>query len=157
MNRKVLIVLHDLNQSKQIENLAGDSTWFGSGRRIIITTRDPSCHVMHPGEVRDYDMSVMSFDNALRLFSRRAFKMEFPPIDYLHISKEVVAACVRLPLALVVMGSYHHQIDKEHWKSKVDMIASHNDIQEKLMISSDYIGSSDKRNLPRHSMLLCWQ
>ncbi|PKI63606.1 hypothetical protein CRG98_015989 [Punica granatum] len=42
--KKVLIVLDDVDHRKQIQNLAGDASWFGSGNRIIITARDP--HVL---------------------------------------------------------------------------------------------------------------
>ncbi|GAU12364.1 hypothetical protein TSUD_253150 [Trifolium subterraneum] len=38
--KKVLLVLDDVNEMKQLENLAGGSDWFGPGSRIIITTRD---------------------------------------------------------------------------------------------------------------------
>lgn len=142
-NKKVLIVLDDLDHRKQIENLAGDPAWFDSGSRIIITTRDLSCVIRHPN-VWGYNMSEMSFDCALQLFCRHAFKMESPPIDCLSISKEVVAACGRLPLALEVMGSYLHHIDRRHWKSKTEMIASHKDVQEKLMISFNILDPRTK-------------
>ncbi|PKI46193.1 hypothetical protein CRG98_033451 [Punica granatum] len=39
-NKKVLIVLDDVDHKDQIQNLAGDASWFGSGSRILITTRD---------------------------------------------------------------------------------------------------------------------
>lgn len=142
-NKKVLIILDDLNQQKQIECLIGDSTWFGSGSRIIITTRDPSCVTKHPN-LWGYNMSTMSYDHALRLFSRHAFKKEFPPVNCLGISKEVVAACGRLPLALEVMGSYLYHVEMEQWKSKLKVIASQNDIQEKLMISFKNLDSRTK-------------
>ncbi|CAN1240527.1 Disease resistance protein Roq1 [Linum grandiflorum] len=37
---KVLIVLDDVSDSKQVDSLAGDHDWFGPGSRIIITGRD---------------------------------------------------------------------------------------------------------------------
>ncbi|GJV37221.1 Toll/interleukin-1 receptor domain-containing protein [Tanacetum coccineum] len=38
--RKVLIVLDDVNDRKQLEALAGEPDWFKWGSRVIITTRD---------------------------------------------------------------------------------------------------------------------
>ncbi|XP_020418266.1 TMV resistance protein N-like [Prunus persica] len=39
-NKKVLLILDDVNQLEQLHSLARGSDWFGSGSRIIITTRD---------------------------------------------------------------------------------------------------------------------
>jgi hypothetical protein len=39
-SRKVFIVLHDVDGEKQLEALAGNHDWFGSGSRIIVTSRD---------------------------------------------------------------------------------------------------------------------
>ncbi|KAB2635186.1 TMV resistance protein N-like [Pyrus ussuriensis x Pyrus communis] len=41
LNKKVLLVLDDVDQSDQIFLLAGEKDWFGLGSRIIITTRNP--------------------------------------------------------------------------------------------------------------------
>ncbi|KAL3746484.1 hypothetical protein ACJRO7_015447 [Eucalyptus globulus] len=38
--KKVLIVLDDLDKQEQLKRLAGKSDWFGSGSRIIFTTRN---------------------------------------------------------------------------------------------------------------------
>ena len=38
--KKILLVLDDVNKLKHLEMLAGEHDWFGSGSRIIITTRD---------------------------------------------------------------------------------------------------------------------
>lgn len=87
-NKKVLIILDDLDQRNQFDSLAGrDFAWFDSGSRIIMTTRDPRCVAKLP-TVRDYSMSEMSLDHALQLFRRHAFKMESTPTDYLRISKK---------------------------------------------------------------------
>lgn len=40
-NKKVLLVLDDVDQSDQIFLLAGEKDWFGLGSRIIVTTRNP--------------------------------------------------------------------------------------------------------------------
>ena len=38
--KKVLLVLDDVDNSSQLEALAGDHNWFSPGSRIIITTRE---------------------------------------------------------------------------------------------------------------------
>nr|XP_048327426.1 disease resistance protein RPV1-like isoform X3 [Ziziphus jujuba var. spinosa] len=40
--KKVLIILDDVSELDQLEALAGKANWFGSGSRILITTRDES-------------------------------------------------------------------------------------------------------------------
>ena len=39
-NKKVLLVLDDVNDLSQLENLVGKQDWFGPGSRVIVTTRD---------------------------------------------------------------------------------------------------------------------
>jgi hypothetical protein len=39
-NKKVFIVLDDVDREKQLEALVGSHGWFGEGSRIIITSRD---------------------------------------------------------------------------------------------------------------------
>ena len=39
-HKKVLIILDDMKDSKDVENLLGECNWFASGSRVIITTRD---------------------------------------------------------------------------------------------------------------------
>ena len=39
-HKRILLVLDDVNQFKQLEKLAGEPNWFGQGNRVIITTRE---------------------------------------------------------------------------------------------------------------------
>ncbi|XP_028760597.1 putative disease resistance protein At4g11170 [Neltuma alba] len=39
-NKKILLILDDVDKVEQLQALAGSSEWFGLGSRIIITTRD---------------------------------------------------------------------------------------------------------------------
>ena len=39
-SKKVLIVLDDVDNLEQLEYLVGNHDWFGSGSRIIITSRE---------------------------------------------------------------------------------------------------------------------
>nr|GEY59643.1 Toll/interleukin-1 receptor (TIR) domain-containing protein [Tanacetum cinerariifolium] len=45
--KKVLVLLDDVNDTKQLEALAGASIWFKPGSRIIITTRDEQVLLAH--------------------------------------------------------------------------------------------------------------
>ena len=39
-SKKVLLILDDVGDSKEVENLLGECNWFASGSRVIITTRN---------------------------------------------------------------------------------------------------------------------
>ncbi|XP_030464858.1 disease resistance protein L6-like [Syzygium oleosum] len=115
-NKKVLIVLDDLDKIEQLEKLAGNPNWFGSGSRILITTRDKSIlmtqvessskEVLHqPKGISHYEVCVMEDHLALQLFCKHAFRSDSPIKDYDALSKDIVRKVDRLPLAVEVIGS----------------------------------------------------
>ncbi|KAL4616386.1 hypothetical protein ACB092_07G195700 [Castanea dentata] len=106
--KKVLLVLDDVNQLDQLENLVGKHDWFGSGSWIIITTRDKHLLVEHGvDEDKIYSPNTLEDQDALQLFCSKAFKKEQPKEGFLNISYSVVKNYAKgLPLALVVLGSF---------------------------------------------------
>ena len=50
-NKKVLIVLDDVDGQEQLEALVGKHDWFGLGSRIIVTSRD--IHLLRRHGVED--------------------------------------------------------------------------------------------------------
>ncbi|KAI6689917.1 hypothetical protein NL676_026745 [Syzygium grande] len=146
--KKILIVLDDVDKRDQLMKLAGKSSWFGAGSRIIVTTRNIhflATNTENPNDIirahsRDfyfYEVKEMQFDHALQLFSKHAFESESPPYDFDGISKEVVKATGRLPLTLEVIGSYLHCKSMVIWKDKLKKLRQvpDKDVQKKLMIS----------------------
>ncbi|KAJ4975796.1 hypothetical protein NE237_000902 [Protea cynaroides] len=103
-NKKVLIVLDDVDQNTDLNAVIGQRDWFGFGSRIIITTRDKHILDVH-GVDGTYEPKEMDLDHSLQLFSKHAFKMDRPPNGYLALSKDVVKTTGGLPLALEVIGS----------------------------------------------------
>ncbi|XP_054789922.1 disease resistance protein RUN1-like [Prosopis cineraria] len=101
-NKKVLLVLDDLDDTSQLEKLAESSNWFGKGSRIIITTRNK--HVLTSCGGKIYEMKAMEKVESLQLFSKKAFNKDHPEEGYLKLSKSVVAYAAGLPLALKVLG-----------------------------------------------------
>ena len=100
-SKKVLIVIDDVNNSKILEVLIGKHDWFGIGSRIIITTRNKGLLVRH-GVNEVYEVGKLNDDNALKLFSRYAFKNVHPIDDYVELSQCMVLYAQGLPLALKV-------------------------------------------------------
>ena len=103
-NKKVLIVLDDVDGNEQLKALAGRHDWFGLGSRIIVTSRD--CHLLRRCGVNEiYTIKGLNKDDALQLFSWRAFKKPRPEENFMDLSKKFMRYAKGLPLALKVLGS----------------------------------------------------
>lgn len=103
--KRVLVVLDDVDDARQLEALAGKREWFYEGSRIIITTRDREIlqknYVNQTYEVRELDPP-----QALRLFCCHALRREKPPDNFLDLSQKMVSLTGGLPLALELIGSF---------------------------------------------------
>ncbi|KAF8035724.1 hypothetical protein BT93_C1679 [Corymbia citriodora subsp. variegata] len=118
-SKKVLIVLDDVDKEQQLEKLAGERDWFGSGSRIIITTRNEiTLKVLD--EVLLYELKELNFDQALKLFCIHAFRKDSPPYQYDTPASEIVVTTGGLPLALEVIGSFLYRQPEEIWKETVE-------------------------------------
>ncbi|KAL3721863.1 hypothetical protein ACJRO7_034239, partial [Eucalyptus globulus] len=139
-NKKVFIVLDDVDKSEQVEKLVGTGA-LCSGSRVLITTRNKD--VLQDSRLKyitlPYEMKVMSSDHALQLFSRHAFNEDSPPDDRDDISKEIVSATGSLPLTIAVIGSLLNHEKQDLWKETLDKLrkAPPEGVLEKLRISYD--------------------
>nr|XP_043632995.1 TMV resistance protein N-like [Erigeron canadensis] len=111
--KKVLLVLDDVNNDKQLKFLAATGEWFGPGSRIIITTRDQ--HLLSYADEM-YKPATSSGDQAIELFSRHAFN-ESPTQGYEELSIRAIHHARGLPLALEVLGSFFHGRKSNVWES----------------------------------------
>nr|XP_011462215.1 PREDICTED: TMV resistance protein N-like isoform X1 [Fragaria vesca subsp. vesca] len=138
-NKKVLLVLDDVDQSDQLENLAGGKDWFGSGSMIIVTTRNQYLLTSH-GIEKQYKSRGLNEDEALQFFSWRAFKKDKPEEVYRELSLSILEYARGLPLALKILGSSLWKRDQEDWESTVAMLRKapiNDDIFKVLRISYD--------------------
>uniref|UniRef100_A0A2N9G8I0 ADP-ribosyl cyclase/cyclic ADP-ribose hydrolase n=1 Tax=Fagus sylvatica TaxID=28930 RepID=A0A2N9G8I0_FAGSY len=89
-HKRVLVILDDVDQPDQLEALAGEQSWFGPGSRIIITTRDHHLLISHQvAEAQIYKVEELNNDEALKLFSRKAFKEDNPLEGLNYLSSEL--------------------------------------------------------------------
>jgi len=117
-HKRVLVVLDDLDQLKQLGALMGERNWFGLGSRVIITTRDE--HLLTQLQVHNkYLVEELNHDESLQLFIAHAFKENRPTEEFLGISNGVVQYVGGLPLALEVLGSYLCKRSIGEWRSAV--------------------------------------
>ncbi|KAI8522807.1 hypothetical protein RHMOL_Rhmol13G0025200 [Rhododendron molle] len=143
--RKVLLVLDDVDDVQQLKALAIDRDSFGSGSRIIITTRDISLlNLLKVDEI--YAPKPLNRSESLELLSWHAFKEDHPKDNYLDLSDQVVAYARGLPLALEVLGSLLYGKSIPEWKSAIAKLQKipHVDIQAKLKISFDSLSDEVK-------------
>ncbi|CAL2275724.1 unnamed protein product [Prunus armeniaca] len=145
-NRKVLLILDDVDHLDQLESLAGNQNWFGSGSRVIITTRNEKLLRDH-GVENIFEVEELNDNESLQLFSYGAFKSHKPPEDYLDLSKLVVNYARGIPLALVVLGSLLRGRNVTEWISALQRLKEipHREVFDVLKISYDGLQNNEKR------------
>ncbi|KAM0065986.1 putative TIR domain, P-loop containing nucleoside triphosphate hydrolase [Helianthus debilis subsp. tardiflorus] len=134
----VLLLLDDINDLEQLEALAGSHNWFGSGSRIIITTRDEHLLKTHKVDLV-YPIRLLSHDEAIQLFRRHSYDEKNPIEDFGRLSLGVVSYAAGLPLALKVLGRFLYDKDKVEWISALDKLRDIPDskVMDILKISYD--------------------
>ncbi|KAJ6861127.1 hypothetical protein NC651_037261 [Populus alba x Populus x berolinensis] len=144
--KKTLVVLDDVDDHKQLESLAAESKWFGPGSRIIITSRDKQV-LTRNGVTRIYEAEKLNDDDALILFSQKAFKNDQPAEDFVELSKQVVGYANGLPLALEVIGSFMRGRSILEWGSAINRLnyIPDREIIDVLRISFDGLHELEKK------------
>ncbi|KAL8258443.1 hypothetical protein R6Q59_030484 [Mikania micrantha] len=144
--KSVLVVLDDVDDLKQLEELAGSHDWFGEGSRIIITTRDQ--HLLSRRADTIYEVSLLSNDEAMKLFTKHACHKDKPVEGYEKLSLDVVSYTRGLPLAIKILGSFLYDKEKDEWKSVLAKLKDIPDakVTERLKISYDGL-ERDQKNL----------
>ncbi|GAU26181.1 hypothetical protein TSUD_354030 [Trifolium subterraneum] len=136
--QKAFVVLDDVTKSDQLRDLCANPKLFGSRSVLIITTRD----VRLLSSLKDdhiFTMMEMDKNQSLELFSWHVFRQPIPEEDFCELSKNVVAYCGGLPLALEVLGSYLYKRNKQEWRSALSKLEKipNDQVQQKLRISYD--------------------
>ncbi|CAN6565188.1 unnamed protein product [Malus baccata var. baccata] len=141
--RKVLIVVDDVDKLEQIEALLGEQHSFGGGSRIIITTRDSQL-LSIADEI--YKPKILSDYGALELFRRYAFRKNQPNRDYDDLSRRAVKYARGLPLALKVLGAFLDNKNVRQWENELEKIKKipQRGIHDVLKTSFDGLDDKEK-------------
>ncbi|XP_027191603.2 disease resistance protein RPV1 isoform X2 [Cicer arietinum] len=147
-HKRVLLVLDDVNKLDQLKALCGSRTWFGSGSRIIITTRDK--HIIRGNRVNQvYNIKEMDERESIELFSWHAFKQASPTKDFAESSRNIVKYSGGLPLALEVLGSYLFDREVFEWKCVLEKLKRipNDEVHKKLKISYDGLNDDTEKEI----------
>ncbi|XP_068319310.1 disease resistance protein RUN1-like isoform X2 [Pyrus communis] len=144
---KVLIVLDDVNDSRQLELLVGDDLEFGVGSRIIITTRDRSLLDEKVVDDKIYEVKGLKHDGALQLFHLHALKNKSPTTVYTEFSRKVIHYIRGIPLALKTLGALFRRCDtEEDWDEELNRLKKFpsEKVQNVLRLSYDGLEENEK-------------
>ncbi|XP_062030233.1 disease resistance protein RPV1-like [Rosa rugosa] len=138
-DKRILLVLDDVNKLDQLNKLAGTSDWFQHGSRVIITTRDKHLLIAH--QVKPiYEVRELGRLEAHKLFSSYAFKDNKNLDDNEKLSvSSIVEYAKGLPLALEVLGSCLCDTSIYKWQAMLHGFKRNppKDIRDVLIISYD--------------------
>ncbi|XP_034674478.1 disease resistance protein RPV1-like, partial [Vitis riparia] len=144
-SRKVLIILDDVCDWAHLESLAGNHQWFGSGSRIVITTRDKHILDAH-GVDQLYEVQKLKSEEAFKLFSLYAFKADLPDDRFWELSGHALNYCDGLPLAVKVVGSLLYGKTELEWENTLLKLQTVGDreVQEVFRLSYDRLHHREK-------------
>ncbi|XP_059663426.1 disease resistance protein RUN1-like [Cornus florida] len=145
-NKRVLIILDDVNHEKQLASLVGiPYNWFGPGSKIIITT-GYKC-LLEKNNGKTFDIEALNDREALELFSWHAFRRSEPVEEYKELSQRAKDYANGLPLALEVLGSCVRQRSKPEWLSIFDRLKTTLPIHEVLKLRYDGLDKKEQNML----------
>ncbi|KAF8038698.1 hypothetical protein BT93_B1289 [Corymbia citriodora subsp. variegata] len=137
-NKRVLLLLDDVEENDHMNALVGNHDWFGKGSKLIITTRKKDVLIV-PEVDCIYEVNGMDDHQSLQLFSKHAFRRDSPLNEYIDQSKRAIGIAGGLPLALEVIGSLLSRTEKKRWDYILEKLENVPPlkVQSKLKISFD--------------------
>ncbi|GAU43039.1 hypothetical protein TSUD_329370 [Trifolium subterraneum] len=147
--KRIFLVLDDVNKLDQLNALCGSREWFGQGSTIIITTRDDDL-LLRLKVDHVYRLKEMDGNESLELFSWNAFKQPIPIEGFADLCRDFVKYSGGLPLALQVIGSFlMTRRRKKEWKSVLEKLKliPNEKVLGKLRISFDGLSDDDIKEI----------
>ncbi|RDX66260.1 TMV resistance protein N, partial [Mucuna pruriens] len=143
--KKILLILDDVDKHEQLQAIVGKPDWLGPGSRVIITTRDKQLLACHEVK-RTYEVKKLNKNDSLQLLSWKAFRTEKVDTSYVDVMNRVVTYASGLPLALEVIGSNLFGKSIQEWESAINQYKKipNNQILKVLKISFDALEEEEK-------------
>ncbi|XP_009109449.1 probable disease resistance protein RPP1 isoform X3 [Brassica rapa] len=146
-DKKVLVVLDDVDHLVQLEAMAKETYWFGPGSRIIITTQDQRV-LKASGINYIHRVKLPSKDEAFQMFCMYALGQKYPKDGFKELACEVINLVGYLPLGLRVMGAYFRGMSEKVWAEALPRLKAHlsrdKEITNILKFSYDALNDEDK-------------
>ncbi|KAL1191030.1 putative disease resistance protein RPP1 [Cardamine amara subsp. amara] len=144
-DKKVLLVLDDLDRLGQLNALAKETQWFGPGSRIIITTEN--LRVLNASGINHiYKVNFPSSDEAFQIFCMNTFGQKHPDDGFYELAWEVMAVAGKLPLGLKVLGSALRGMSKQEWERRLPRLKTrlNGEIESIIKFSYDALEDEEK-------------
>ncbi|CAN6922409.1 unnamed protein product [Brassica oleracea] len=144
-DKKVLVVLDNVDRLVQLEAMAKETLWFGHGSRIIVTTQDRKILKAH-GITDIYHVDFPSTCEAIQMFCMYAFGKKSPEDGFEKLVWEVTRLVGKLPLGLRVMGSHFRGMSKQEWENELPELwrCLDGEIESILMFSYNALSQENK-------------
>ncbi|KAM7514919.1 hypothetical protein LguiA_004502 [Lonicera macranthoides] len=148
--KRVLLVLDDVSEVKQLDALLGTREFY-PGSKIIITTRHKwllKAHQVH----KMHNVEKLRDSDSMELFCWHAFGQDHPIDGYEELSNRVVYHCGGIPLAHEILGSSLSGKSKDIWRSALKKLEAIPDAQiiKQLKLSYESLQDEHDKNLFLH-------
>ncbi|KAL1225321.1 Disease resistance protein RML1B [Cardamine amara subsp. amara] len=143
--QKVLIILDDVNNIQQLMVLANETTWFGPGSRIVVTTENKDLLEQH-GINNIYHVGFPSDEEAVNILCRYAFRKYSLYHGFENRVQRVIELCGKLPLGLSVVGSSLRGKKEDEWEDVINPLGRilYQDIYDVLRVGFKSLNDNEK-------------
>ncbi|MED6119982.1 hypothetical protein PIB30_016783 [Stylosanthes scabra] len=142
---KVLLILDDVDDLKQLQAIAGKLDWFGPGSRVIITTQDTQLLKCH-GVKKMHEVEGLNEAESSQLLVKKAFKNGEVSLSYAGVLNRAITYASGHPFALEIVGSNLFEKEVEDWESALQHYERilNGKIQQILKISYDALEENEQ-------------